>query len=203
MDEIIRFANTEFLLSAPTRDHLPQDGLPQVALLGRSNVGKSSFINALTSRKQLAVSSSQPGRTRLMNVFCVDTRLLMIDLPGYGFIKGGKEKRRRLTDLLNQYLTGGLFSLVVWFLDHRHPPSDDDLRVNEWLFQREIPFIPILTKTDKLKRGERYKMGRTIADDLGIDEDRLLRFSIQDHSMIEIVRSRVRELFEKNLLGSI
>jgi GTP-binding protein len=148
--------------------------LPEIAFVGRSNVGKSSLLNALVDRKGLARVSSTPGKTRLVNVFRLPT-FYLVDLPGYGYAKASKGERAGFKLLLEAYLTGRPnLAGVVWLLDIRHAPSDQDYEVQEALILTERPVLVVLTKGDKLPRGQRAAAYAGRARDLGLAPDELL-----------------------------
>lgn len=143
--------------------------LPEIAFVGRSNVGKSSLLNALVGIHGLAKVSATPGKTRLMNVFRLD-QCYFVDLPGYGWAKASREERAGFRQLLDTYLKKrDRLAGVVWLLDVRHAPSDDDYDVQELLIATGRPALTVLTKGDKLPRGQRLAAVRTRARDLGLD----------------------------------
>jgi len=156
--------SAEFVLSAVRRRHYPQPSLPQVAFSGRSNCGKSSLLNCLVRRRNLAKTSGKPGRTRLVNFFLVGNRCYFVDLPGYGYAKAPpaeKEKWRRSTEEFlkdNPYLR-----LMVLLLDARRTPSELDDVLVEFLKHLRIPFLVALTKSDKLGRAGLEKSRKAIA----------------------------------------
>lgn len=141
----------EFIKSSPDLKSCPKDNLPEYAFVGRSNVGKSSLINYLSGQKRLAKTSSQPGKTRLINHFLVDNSWYLVDLPGYGFARISKAEKNRLRSMLEQYLLNRK-SLVCLFLliDSRHLPQNSDLNFMHWLGENQVPFVFCFTKTDKL-----------------------------------------------------
>lgn len=156
----------------------PPGDLPQVAIAGRSNVGKSSLINALLGRSKLARVSRRPGKTREINFYEVDGRLYLVDLPGYGFAKAPREVRQRWGPLVESYLaTSGRLLGVVVLVDSRHGPTDDDAQMVDYLARLEIPALFVLTKVDKLNRSERKKALRDAREALGVPADQLLATS--------------------------
>ncbi|HET7294059.1 MAG TPA: ribosome biogenesis GTP-binding protein YihA/YsxC [Vicinamibacteria bacterium] len=143
-----------FAGSAASPDQFPQDGLPEVAFLGRSNVGKSSLLNALAGVRNLARVSSTPGRTRLVNFFRVANDFYLADLPGYGYAKVAESERRGWDRLAASYLLGrDAIALCVFLLDARHEPSDGDLALQAFLDHHGLAYVVAATKTDKLGRG--------------------------------------------------
>ncbi|MBQ8683283.1 MAG: YihA family ribosome biogenesis GTP-binding protein [Clostridia bacterium] len=146
-----------FELSAGISGQLPASTLPEVAFSGRSNVGKSSLINRLLSRKTLARTSATPGKTATVNFYRLDT-LRLVDLPGYGYAKVSDHERRRWSELIEGYFNDDRdLRLVLQLLDIRHTPSKDDYQMLDYMVEREIPFIVVLTKADKLNKTERAK----------------------------------------------
>jgi GTP-binding protein len=144
-----------FTGSAAKPDQFPGDGLPEVAFLGRSNVGKSSLLNALARVRGLARVSSTPGRTRLVNFFRVGDELYFADLPGYGYAKVGEAERRGFERLVRSYLEGrGPLALCVFLVDARHEPQRSDETLRGYLGVLGVPFVVAATKADKLGRAE-------------------------------------------------
>lgn len=141
----------KFVVSSPDYKRCPQDGKPEYAFIGRSNVGKSSLINMLTNRKGLAMTSSTPGKTMLINHFLINDEWYLVDLPGYGYARRGKENREQLRVLIESYILNreSLTSLFV-LIDCRHEPQKIDLEFMEWLGENGVPFSIVFTKVDKL-----------------------------------------------------
>ena len=143
----------EFAKSGTRREHYPQDSLPQVAFVGRSNVGKSSLLNTLCNRKRLAHVSNTPGRTQLVNFFTVNSELYFVDLPGYGFAKAPGHVRTTWEKMIVNYLKGNArLRLVMALFDARRTPTDEDLALLDWLQHYQLPFTAVMTKADKLTR---------------------------------------------------
>ncbi|HMM17203.1 MAG: ribosome biogenesis GTP-binding protein YihA/YsxC [Petrimonas sp.] len=142
--------SAEFIISNTDYLKCPQDGKPEYAFIGRSNVGKSSLINMLTNRKGLAMTSSTPGKTMLINHFLINGEWYLVDLPGYGYARRGKENRDRLQQIIEDYVLEreALTSLFV-LVDSRHEPQKIDLEFMEWLGENSVPFGIIFTKGDK------------------------------------------------------
>ncbi|MEO8032505.1 MAG: ribosome biogenesis GTP-binding protein YihA/YsxC [Gemmatimonadota bacterium] len=161
----------EFIGSFPDSLHPLDPALPEVAFLGRSNVGKSSLLNALTGHPKLARVSRTPGRTTAMNVFRYP-EFYLVDLPGYGFAKASHTARAEFSNLLESYLAQRTtLHAVVWLLDIRHLPSVADQAHREVLAGRGVPTLVALTKADKLTRGEQKKQAGAIAVALDLPED--------------------------------
>jgi len=168
----------EFIKSAAKPKDYPPPELPEVAFVGRSNVGKSSLINVLANRKGLVRTSSTPGRTQLINFFDINARLTLVDLPGYGYAKAPVDVRKQWQPMIETYLAKrDNLKAVVLILDIRRTPSDGDLDMLRWLANYGIPPIIVLTKCDKLSKNERTRQTALIADAIGRDKGGLLPFS--------------------------
>lgn len=145
----------EFVISNTDIRKCPTDGLPEYAFIGRSNVGKSSLINMLTNRRGLAMTSSKPGKTLLINHFLINKEWYLVDLPGYGYATAGKSIREKLKSIIESYILyrNELTSLFV-LIDCRHEPQQIDLEFMEWLGENGIPFSIVFTKADKLSKSK-------------------------------------------------
>ncbi len=163
----------EFVGSFPDPLTILDPPLPEIAFIGRSNVGKSSLLNSLTGRKGLARVSSTPGKTQHMNIFRLPT-FYMVDLPGYGFAHANKSMRAGYRKLVEGYLTRReQLKGVVWLLDIRHDPSKDDLTFQDLLAESGRPALVVLTKADKLGRQQQRAQAKAIAKALGLTEESL------------------------------
>ncbi|GKT02853.1 ribosome biogenesis GTP-binding protein YihA/YsxC [Furfurilactobacillus sp. WILCCON 0119] len=159
-------------ISAVAPKQYPDGDLPEIALAGRSNVGKSSLINTLINRKAYARTSSQPGKTQTLNFYKVENQLFFVDVPGYGFAKVSKKAREEFGQMIETYLTSRpQLRGVVQLIDARHEPSDDDISMHEWLAYYDIPLLVVATKSDKIARGKwnqaesRIRKGLNMAPD--------------------------------------
>ena len=157
----VRWPNTHFIQSVADTRLFPEIDLPQIAVAGHSNVGKSSLLNTLFDRKGLVKVSKKPGCTRLLNLFELDEQILVVDLPGYGYARAPKAEKRKWRQLIELYLQGpSVAQIVLMLLDIRHGPKDSDMQLIEWLNEAGIRWIPVATKADKLtgnKRAARLK----------------------------------------------
>lgn len=167
---IIRRAEIYSLAVGPAQ--YPAEGKPEIALAGRSNVGKSSLINAYLNRKNLAHTSGTPGKTRTINFYGINEGWFFVDLPGYGYAKASRGERDRWGRFIDAYLTGrrelaGMIQLV----DIRHPPMESDKTMAEWLRHYDIPILAAATKADKLSRGRWAGQIRQIRKDLSLPEE--------------------------------
>ena len=146
--------SAEFVISNSRVENCPTTGLPEYAFIGRSNVGKSSLINMLTARKGLAMTSQKPGKTQLINHFIINDAWYLVDLPGYGYARLGKDSRDSLRRMIEDYvLERKELVLLFVLLDCRHEPQKIDLEFIQWLGEEGVPFALIFTKADKLSKG--------------------------------------------------
>lgn len=147
----MKISSAEFVKSAFNKSHWPQDGLPEISFLGRSNVGKSSLINSLLQRKGLARTSNTPGRTQSINYFLINESFYFVDLPGYGFAKVSKSMRSDWGKMAEEYLSGREeLALSIQLVDSRHEPSALDMQLHEWLIFNQKEHLVAATKSDKL-----------------------------------------------------
>ncbi|MDM5249537.1 MULTISPECIES: ribosome biogenesis GTP-binding protein YihA/YsxC [unclassified Lysinibacillus] len=171
--------NVEMVISAVRPDQYPEDGLPEFALAGRSNVGKSSFINRMIGRKALARISSKPGKTQTLNFYKIEEQLFFVDVPGYGYAKVSKTEREAWGKMIERYLTGrNELKAVVQIIDLRHPPTDDDCMMYDFLKHYNIPCIVIATKADKIPKGKWDKHKKIVKETLDMAKtDPIIVFS--------------------------
>jgi len=161
----VKILSAEFVKSASKPSEYPKGGLPELAIAGKSNVGKSSLINALVNRKNLAKISSTPGRTQLINFFQINGNLSLVDLPGYGYAKVPLHIRQTWKPMVESYLqTRQEVCLVILILDARRGASADDLALLDWLDYHNIPSLIVLTKADKLSQIERARQKKALAE---------------------------------------
>jgi GTP-binding protein len=169
----MKITSAEFIKSAVWPPQYPPATLPEIAFVGRSNVGKSSLINTLVGRKKLAKTSNIPGRTQLINFFTINEKMSFVDLPGYGFAKVAQSVKKDWGDMIEAYLRERLsLALVVLILDIRRDPSEDDLSLRDWLENYRIPYLYILTKTDKLSNNQAIARQRAIERILRVSADK-------------------------------
>ena len=190
----------EFIKSAAKPKDYPPPGLPEVAFVGRSNVGKSSLINVLSGRKGLVRTSSTPGRTQLINFFDINSVLTFVDLPGYGYAKAPSELRKQWGPMIETYLASReSLKGVVLILDIRRAPSDGDLRMLRWLEMYNIPPIIVLTKCDKLSKNEQARQKLIIAAAIKRDRSLLFPFSALSKEGRDGIWNEIGTVLEINL----
>lgn len=171
--------DVELVISAVRPEQYPEGGLPEFALAGRSNVGKSSFINRMIGRKAMARISSKPGKTQTLNFYKIEDRLFYVDVPGYGYAKVSKSEREAWGKMIERYITGrDVLQAVIQIIDLRHPPTEDDIMMYDFLKHYNIPCIIIGTKADKIPKGKWAKHKKIIREGLELEEgDPLIVFS--------------------------
>lgn len=177
----MKVTKAEIVISAVKKEQYPNDSLPEIALAGRSNVGKSSFINKMINRKNLARTSSKPGKTQTLNFYLINEELYFVDVPGYGFAKVSKTEREKWGRMIEEYMTESRkLKAVVQIVDLRHAPSNDDVMMYEFLKHYDIPVIVIATKADKIPRGKWQKHLKVVRETLNKHpDDPLVLFSAE------------------------
>jgi GTP-binding protein len=186
-----------FVGSFPAGDFVIDPPLPEVALVGRSNVGKSSLINVLLGRRAIAHTSKTPGKTRHCNVYDIDHLFYVVDLPGYGYAQASKTMRRGFSKLLREYLSSDRPLVgIVWLLDVRRDPSPQDLEMADLLAARGIPVLVAVTKADKVSRGRRGDRVRLIRGAVGSQEDQCLVTSAKTGEGVAALRESVQALVD-------
>jgi GTP-binding protein len=188
----VRISSARFVKSAKQPDDFPHDRRPEIAFCGRSNIGKSSLLNALTNSRGLARTSSTPGRTQTINFFLVDEQIYFVDLPGYGYARVSKATRDSLGQMIESYLAGSKqLKLALMLVDCRIPPTESDRMMKEWLDHYGIPNAVVLTKADKLSKNKLNQALRTSAAQLRTKET--IAFSAVTGFGKDAVLSRIRE----------
>lgn len=194
----MNFHQVKFETSYATAETLPPSEFPEIAFAGRSNVGKSSMINRVFGRKNLARVSSVPGKTAMINFFKAEN-LRFVDLPGYGYAKVAKSEKLRWASLIEGYFAGERdIALVMQLVDFRHPPTADDRMMIDFLIEHEFPFVIILTKADKLSKREREERLKALAEEIPYaDQITMIPFSSENGEGVEAVREIVEQLAEE------
>jgi len=175
---------------------LPEMDLPEIAMVGRSNVGKSSLINKILNRRNLAKSSSTPGKTRTINFYLVNQSFHLVDLPGYGYAKVSRREQQKWGQIIENYLKNRKqLRGVIHLLDIRHEPTEDDLLMKEWLSHYDIPILIVATKADKISRGARSKHLQAISRKLNLDPGlKPLVFSAETGEGTENIHAALEEI---------
>ncbi len=188
--------SAKFVTSLDRLRPFPGQGLPEVAMVGKSNVGKSSMINSLLGNSKLARISSDPGKTRLVNFFAVNERLLLVDLPGYGFARAPKTERERWASMIEGYLEGSKYlRRVLHLVDIRHAPTQDDQTMVEYLRHYDIPFTVVATKADKVSRAARGRLIPVICRTLAVQPWEVVPYSSEDGTG----REKILEILESEM----
>lgn len=194
----MNYSKAEFKAAYGTFSQIPPSGLPEIAFSGRSNVGKSSLINKLMGRKSLARVSAVPGKTITINFYSLE-KLHIVDLPGYGYAKVGKNEKLRWAELIEGYLNDDRnLALVVQLIDFRHSPTADDIMMINFLIDSGIPFIIALTKADKLKKRERLERREALLHEIPCAEDiTMIEFSAETGEGTEELRAILEDIAEE------
>lgn len=174
----------------------PKDGLKEIVLVGRSNVGKSSFINALTNRKKLAYTSSSPGKTRTINFYNMDNKFRIVDLPGYGYAKISMKEREKWKKIIEEYLVKSQnIALICQIIDIRHEPTKLDLMMYDYIRSTGTDYLIIANKLDKLKSSQVLKQVSIVNKSLhDLDKGLLIPFSSQDKRGVKEVLNKFEEI---------
>lgn len=195
----MNFNKAEFYRSYGEYSQLPPSDRTEIAFAGRSNVGKSSLINKVFNRKNLARVSAVPGKTATINFYSVDN-IYLVDLPGYGYAKVAKSDKVRWSGLIEGYLHDvRKLSLIFQLIDMRHPPTNDDLQMINFMIESEIPFALVFTKADKLSKREREERMQGFAKEIPyFDDIERVEFSAQTGEGADKMRQIIEELAEEN-----
>ncbi len=194
----MKIITAEYLVSAVNAKQYPKSSKPEIALVGRSNVGKSSFINKFINRKGLARTSSVPGKTQTINFYLINEAWCFVDLPGYGFAKVSKEKKSVWGRFIDEYLhTRPHLAGIMQLVDIRHEPTADDVLMLEWLAQSGLPYLVIATKADKIPRSKWDKQKKIIKEKLALcSAESIMIFSAQTGEGRDKIASWVEELIK-------
>ena len=192
----MKMINAKFVTSVADYKQIKDYGIKEIAIAGRSNVGKSSFINFLVNNKNLAKTSSTPGRTRLINYFNINNEVMLVDLPGYGYAKVGGEDKDGWDELIGGYLTNSKqLKAVAVLVDVRHEPTPLDLQMVAFLHHYQIPFFVVATKADKLSKAQIQKQKQVLATGLSLGVENIIITS----SLKKIGKDEVVKTFERFL----
>lgn len=192
----MKINSTELIISAVRRSQYPTSNLPEFLLLGRSNVGKSSFINTLTNRKKLARTSSTPGKTRNLNFYLLNNNFFFVDVPGYGYASVGKKEQRKFGLMIEDYLENReCLKRTFLLVDLRHKPNEDDVLMYKFLKYYKLPVTIVATKSDKVAPSKKEKSKKLILDTINLQEgDNFIIFSSETGEGKELVLKQVEKL---------
>lgn len=198
----MKIKKAEYIASAVYPNQYPEEQLPEIAMLGRSNVGKSSLINCLANRKNLARTSSQPGKTRLINFYKMNQSWYLVDLPGYGYAKVSQSARDDWKKMIEKYFAVQPESKFYFQLvDIRHEPSVLDKQMNQWLKEKNFPYVVIATKLDKISRGAREKQLSLISKTLQIKREQVIPFSAQTKEGKDMILDLIAQVLPLGEMG--
>lgn len=180
--------NPQFEISAVSPKQYPKNNLPEIVLVGKSNVGKSSFINTMINRKSLARTSSEPGKTRQINFYNIDNSFYFVDLPGYGYSKMSKVEQEKVGKFTEEYLVKReTISLIIFLIDIRHKPSENDRLMYNYVMKSNLPFIVLANKADKIAPTKVDSYVENMKKELGISFSTILPFSSERKIYIDDV----------------
>ena len=190
--------NSNFVISATNPKQYPKENLPQIVLIGKSNIGKSSFINSICNRNKLAKTSSTPGKTRLINFYNIDNKFFFVDLPGYGYSQMSKKQEAEVADYINEYLQNSKnIGLILFLVDIRHKPTQLDKLMFDWLIENKKDFVIIANKADKIAKTKCDEYINIISENLNLREYGL------ESSIPIIAYSSISKLNKDNILDII
>ena len=210
MQEKITVVKSDYIISAVGKKQYPEESLPEIVFIGRSNVGKSSLINSLTRRKNLARISQTPGKTQTINFYKVDLKIsneeneteyknfYLVDLPGYGYAKTSKTNRKLWSKFIEEFLINSReIKFVCQLVDLRLPPQESDKKMFAWLVEKNLPILTVATKSDKLSKTEQKKNLAVIKNILGVDENSVLPYSSKNNEgrsyLLDVIASSLLE----------
>jgi len=196
---MMNITKAEYIKGATTQTQYPEESVPEIMVAGRSNVGKSSFINSYTNHKALAKTSGKPGKTQVLNFFNISDKIRIVDVPGYGYAKVSKSIIEAFGHMIEEYMTvRGSLILGILLVDFRHEPSKEDLAMYGLYQYYEIPTLVICTKKDKVNRSQHAKHEGMIRNSLGMDqEDVLVLYSSETHAGRDEVHEIIDDLLEQ------
>ena len=198
----MNFQNVEFLISAAAPKDFPGNRLPEIAFAGKSNVGKSSVINRILQRKNMAKVGDRPGKTIHVNYFLLDKTCYLVDLPGYGFAKVSQSEKDRWGKLMEDYFAANRIHLGVLIVDYRHPPTNNDITMAKWFLDSGCPFVVVANKKDKLKKSELEPNLEVIRRDLELPDDcPVIPESIAKEAPFDMILSNPPYIMEREKLS--
>lgn len=192
---MINFSNSTFVKSASLKSERPNDViLPEVLIVGRSNVGKSSLINALCNKKNMAFTSSKPGHTKLLNYFNIDNKFYLVDAPGYGYAKTGVDLDEIFGNMMNDYLEeNDRLKLILFLLDSRRELSEEDKELIDYLLAKNYPFLLVTTKMDKLNQKEKSLLNKRLIE-TNLTKEEIVQTSSLDKVNIDKLAKTIEKI---------
>lgn len=190
---MINFTNVTFVKSCPTRKEKPQDNKPEVLIVGKSNVGKSSLINALCNKKKMAFTSSKPGHTRLLNYYDIDGKFYMVDAPGYGYAKGGLDLDRLFAKMMESYFDNNYeLKLVLILLDARRELSLDDQEIIDFVKESNVGYFIVVTKYDKVNQKEKAALNKRLSAE-GFNKEQIFYTSSLNNDGLNLLKKGIEK----------
>ena len=189
---MINFSIAKFIKSAPTYEQKPEKDLKEIVFVGKSNVGKSSLINALVRNKSLAKTSSKPGYTKLLNYFEIDEKFYLVDAPGYGYTSSGAKLLDSFSKMMESYFDNPTLAGVVFIVDSRHKLSKDNVMFYNFIVEKGVPFILVASKSDKLNQSEKAAIKKHITQDIGIEN--FILASVTKNVGLDEIRTKISQL---------
>ena len=187
---MINFKNSSFVKSTPSVNERPPESFPEVLIVGKSNVGKSTLINTMCSKKAMAFTSSKPGHTRLLNYYNIDNHFYLVDAPGYGFARGGIDLDRLFGEMMSEYFSDNQFlKLVLLLIDSRREFAENDLEILDFLKENKIPYFIVITKNDKINQKGKSELNKRLKQ-LEVSDDVYFTSSLVPSSL-EKLRSGI------------
>lgn len=189
--------NPKFEISAVSEKQYPKGDVPEIVLVGKSNVGKSSFVNTMINRKNLARTSNVPGKTRQINFYNIDEKFYFVDLPGYGYSKMSKEEKVVSGKYIEEYLQNRKnITLIIFLLDIRHKPTEDDMLMYDYILRSNLPFMILTNKADKIAITKVDAEVERIKNTLGISYSTILPFSAERKIYIDAVWNEIEKFLK-------
>ena len=191
------FTNAKYLTSAVKEEQWPQSDFPEICMSGRSNVGKSSFINAICNRKNLAYVGKTPGKTRMLNFYTLEEKYMLVDVPGYGYASLSGKQLIDFGSMMDSYfLNRENLKAMIQLVDIRHVPTNDDLDMINYAKEHKIRLVVIATKADKVTKNQRPKHIKQIAQKLDIDANNIFVYSAMTGEGLDKIEERLRYIYE-------
>lgn len=191
------FIKSDYLTSAVKVEQWPNLGYPEICMSGRSNVGKSSFINAILNRKNLAHVGKTPGKTKMLNFFVIDDKYMLVDVPGYGYASLSGKQLEQFGEMMEEYFNHREnLRAMIQLVDIRHSPTKDDVEMVQYAKDHKIRLVIVATKADKVGKSQRHKQLKMISEKLGVDMNNIFVFSSLTKEGLDKIRERLQFIYE-------